>query len=468
MGQDDYKHIFRAYDIRGVYGKDLTLKVAIDIGSAACHYYKAQFGKKTPVINVGFDVRNSSHPLVHALIAGITSQGGKVLFTGERLAFGQVLFSGWKMGVDFTVFVTASHLTSEWNGMKFYYGDGVGFSEEDNIAVRDIFLEKSWMKPYSPDAWKNIGSVEVVNYKEEYVQFLKNKLMIKKPLKVVIDCGNASGCIVAPDLFKELNYDVVELYCDVDPSFPNRNPEPDEKSLQVLANKVVEEKAAFGVGFDGDADRAVIVDDQGAVLPADTTGILLGQYMLSKRGKKTVLANIECSFALEKVLGSLAKEIKRIKVGHTFLTLEARETPDVIMGVESSGHMVFPEVFLFDDAMIIPLLIGEMLDEKEKKLSVLQSKLPSYPKKRVTFDFPDNAKFKVIEDVVAELSKDHEVNTIDGAGVKHDDGWVLIRASNTSPLIRLTVETTTRERLEELYNKHSSLLKKYQKEFTKN
>ncbi|MFW9991428.1 MAG: hypothetical protein ACFFD4_05170 [Candidatus Odinarchaeota archaeon] len=463
MNQEDYGHIFRAYDIRGIYGKDLTPTVLMEIGSAACHYYQVEFGKKHPVINVGFDIRDTSYPLVHALISGMTSQGGNVSFTGESLAFGQVLFTGWKAGVDFTAFVTASHLSSEWNGVKFYYGDGVGFSEEDNMAIRDIFLEKSWEDQSTQDAWRTAGSVRNVNYKEDYVQFLKKKMIINTSIKIVIDCGNASGCLSAPGLFRELGYEVVELFCNVDPSFPNRDPEPDEETLKSLAAEVIKEKAAFGVGFDGDADRAVIVDDLGEVLLADTTGILLGQYLLSKHGKRTVLANIECSFAIEKVLGPLAKEIKRIKVGHTFLTLEARETPGVIMGVESSGHMVFPEVFLFDDAMTIPLLVGKMLEEKQTRLSILKSKLPSYPKRRTALEFQDDIKFKVIEELVSELKNDHEVNTVDGAGLRYDDGWVLIRASNTSPMIRLTVEATTQERLEELYNRYSGLLKRYQK-----
>ncbi|MHA1166419.1 MAG: hypothetical protein ACTSRU_01265 [Candidatus Hodarchaeales archaeon] len=463
MSNVEAKNIFRAYDIRGIYGKDITPATFMNIGAAVCCYYREKYGKNHPLVYVGYDIRKTSNTLVHALISGITSQGGEVVFAGEEMAFGQVLFSGWRENADFTAFVTASHLTPEWNGVKFYYGDGVGFSESDIIAIRDLVTKEIIKSNLDANSWKKTGSVRIRNHNEGYVGYFKERMSLKNPIRVAIDCGNAAGGLIAPALFSKLGYDVIELYCDIDPFFPNRDPEPNAQSLKELSELVKSSRASFGIGFDGDGDRAVIVDDKGEVLPSDTTGIVIGQYLLKKRGNGVVLVNVECSIAVEATLDHLADEIKRIKVGHTFLTHEAKETPGVVIGVESSGHMVFPEIFLFDDAMVIPMIIGKMIDENNVLISDLKSIVPFFPKKRATFNFADEMKFKIMDNMIIELKKQYKVDTIDGAGIKFDDGWILIRASNTSPIIRLVVEARSEKECDLLFKQFSDFICQYQK-----
>ena len=357
------------------------------------------------------------------------------------------LFAGWKENLDVSGYVTASHLTPEWNGLKLYYGDGVGFPEENFKLIQDISISGA-VKSVN---WDEIKRVEKIDYTQKYIDFMLNRFKPERKLKVVLDCGNGSACFTAPDIFPALGMELKKLYCDIDPKFPNRESEPTPESLKKLSETVVQESADFGIAFDGDADRGVIVDDTGRVLSADPVGILLGMDILQKK-KGTVLANVESSMAIERVLEPLGATVNRIRVGHTFLTLEAKKQ-QAILGIERSGHMIMPEYFLFDDAMVIPLRIAEILAKTDEPLSKLVDKLPNYPKNTKNFDFSDTKKFQVIDNLKNKFMEEYDkINTMDGVRVDLEHGWCLIRASNTSPVIRLTVEADTEQELDRLMN----------------
>ncbi len=205
----------------------------------------------------------------------------------------------------------------------------------------------------------------------------------------------------------------------------------------------------FGVAFDGDGDRSVIVDNTGKVLSADETGIILGKYGLAEK-KGTIIVNVECSKAVKEQLEPLGFKVKQIPVGHTFLTLEAKleKSP---LGIESSGHLILPEYFLFDDALVVPLKIAEILDNNEKTLGELAAEIPTYPTKKEVIDCDDQIKFDVVERLKVELTKEFEnINAMDGVRVDLKNGWVLIRSSNTSPIIRLTTEADNEKILGQL------------------
>ncbi len=446
-------NIFRAYDIRGLYGETIDSAIMMEIGRGTAELFREK-GLKS--IYIGFDVRTTSALLASALVSAYSSYGIKIGFSGRPLPFGGCLFTGWSENYDVVAFITASHLPPEWNGVKFYYGDGVGFSEEDNIKIRDKTIQD--LDAIQEAAWIDVGSIEILERSNEYIAFLKERFSLERRIKVVLDCGNGSMCLSAPEIFRELGYEVVELFCDVDPTFPNRASEPNEESLTELSKRVVEEKAAFGVGFDGDGDRAVIVDNTGKVLLADRIGAYLAKVLVQGKKDAEVLANVECSLAVEKTLKDLAKVI-RIKVGHTFLTLEARERPKVVMGIESSGHMVFPEHFLFDDAILLPLSLGKILEKQEKTLAERIIEVPILPKKRAVFMCSDETKFQAVKELRNTLAQNYPVTTVDGVGVTFRDGWVLIRASNTSPKIRIIVEADTEERCDELFKTFGQKMK---------
>jgi phosphomannomutase len=434
----------------------------LDIGASAAVFLREK-GLASPHFFVGYDVRTTSSMFAYALAAGMTSVGATVTFAGEPFPFGVVLYSGLALKVDVTAFVTASHLPADWNGVKFYYADGVGFSEEDNIVIRDIYLAQKFLGYTNKISWADCGFISSKHAKNSYYDFLKARFTPDRKLKVIIDCGNGSASLSAPEIFERCSYHVFPLWCDVDPTFPNRSPEPDEQSLTVLCQKVVEHKADFGVGFDADGDRAVIVADTGHVLLPEHVGTIIANYLISLKPKAAssaqkpvVLANVECSSAIDENLKNIAT-IQRVKVGHTYLTLEAKKT-NAIIGMESSGHFVFPDYYLFDDAILTPLLIGKCLTSQTKKLSEIVETLPIIYKAKATVPVSDTAKFKVIGNLTKILATNYSIDTIDGIGIQLDQGRILLRASNTSPMIRLTVEAKTHDLSRQLLEKFTTIL----------
>ncbi|HIH00131.1 MAG TPA: phosphomannomutase/phosphoglucomutase [Thermoplasmata archaeon] len=442
MNQPISKLIFRAYDIRGLYNKDISPEVLYKIGLAAGTYVKHTMQGKQ--ICVGGDIRQSSQSLVHAFIAGVTATGVHIVHTGTS-SFGQTLFTGGQLKADLIAFVTASHLPPEWNGIKFYYGDGVGFPEENLMMIRDLVLQDS----FELASWDHIGQVTSVDAKDGYHDFFVSRFNFKKKLKVALDCGGASMTLSAPEIFTSIGLQVAPVFCDPDPSFSKRPSDPKPKNLTTLVQTVKNNHCDFGVAFDGDGDRSVIVDNTGQILSADQTGIIIGKHGL-KKNKGTIIVNVECSKSVKEQLEPVGYHIKQIQVGHTFLTLEAKQTK-ALLGIESSGHLIIPEYFLFDDALVVPLKIAQILENVKRPLHDLVMESPSYPTRKEEIECADGIKFDVIRRLKQELSKEYDqVNTMDGIRVDFKEGWVLIRASNTSPIIRLTAEADTTEILQEL------------------
>jgi phosphomannomutase len=432
MTLDISPHIFRAYDIRGLYGKDIDPEILYKIGLATGTYVKKN--RKGQSLVVGNDIRQSSIPLVHAFLSGVSATGVSSTYVGTT-AFGQTLFKGGELKKDLIAFVTASHLPPEWNGIKFYYGDGVGLPEEELQIIRDYVLNGE----NTLANWQHVGKVTTADPVEGYKNYFRSHFHFEKPLTVALDCGGGSMTLSAPDVFQSLHLTVKPVYCETDPSFSKRPSDPKPQHLTTLIDTVQQYSCDFGVAFDGDGDRAVIVDNTGTVLSADTTGIILGKYGLKKR-EGTVIVNVECSKAVQEQLEPLGYTIKHIPVGHTFLTLHAKQEHSPL-GIESSGHLILPEYFLFDDALVVPLKIAEILATTGRSLSDIVQEIPSYPRNKLEIACDDDYKFEVIRTLQQMLSKEYpKVNTMDGIRIDLDDGWVLIRASNTSPIIRLTAE----------------------------
>jgi phosphomannomutase len=445
MNQPISKQIFRAYDIRGLYNKDISPDVFYKIGLATGTYVK-QIMHGTQII-VGSDIRQSSSTLTHAFIAGVTATGTHIQHTGTT-SFGQTLFTGGELKANLIAFVTASHLPPEWNGIKFYYGDGVGFPEENLKSIRDLVFQDT----FELVQWNKIGQVKSVDARIGYKNFFTSHFKFKKKFKVVLDCGGASMTLSAPEIFTALGLHVLPVYCDPDPTFSKRPSDPKPKNLITLVETLKKHNSDFGVAFDGDGDRAVIVDNTGQILSADQTGIILGKYGL-KKDNGVIIVNVECSKSVKEQLEPLGFTIKQIPVGHTFLTLEAKKE-HAPLGIESSGHLILPEYFLFDDALVVPLKIVEILEQEKKPLHDLVLEIPTYPTKKEEIECADEIKFDVIKKLKQKLSKEYkQVNTMDGVRIDFEDGWVLIRASNTSPIIRLTTEADTVSILQDLTSK---------------
>jgi phosphomannomutase len=441
------KSIFRAYDIRGIYGESLDNGDMYAIGKGLGTFMNCE-----GVVCVGRDIRKSSPGLESSLINGVLSTGMSVIHVGKS-SFGVSLFTGWKNEVKVNAYITASHLGPEWNGVKFYSGEGIGFAEEDNMRIRDIVLQEAFMKGEHPGVIKPVKAM-----REEYAKFMKRSFKPARKLKVVVDCGNGSMSLSAPATLKSVGMEVLGIFSEINPDFPNRDIDPKPEALDVLKETVTAENADFGVAFDGDGDRGVIVDDKGRVLTADQTGVILAKEVLKEASNKDVVVNVECSMIFEKLLKGA--RIHRIPVGHTFMTLEAKKL-NACIGVESSSHIIIPKYFLFDDALITPMKMAEILSKSKKPLSKIVDAIPVFPKERINFNCPDDRKFRVIDSLREEFKQEFEnVNVMDGVRVDFDYGWILLRASNTGPKIRLTVEAENEKKLRELQGRFTKKLQK--------
>ncbi len=440
--------IFRAYDVRGIYGEDLTEDVFQKIGFV--------LGKKKEKFLVGQDIRKSGKRLAMALISGLNSAGARKVFFCGKSSFGLCFFSGSSLKVDKTLYVSASHLPPEWNGLKINFGNGLPISSKEIEKIRNevLKIEKKKINFKKP-------KFEKVNLKKDYIKTLIEKFPLLKNcgLKIVLDCGNGSTSLVAPQIFKKFGFNVVELFCDPDPNFPNRPSEPTFEATEKLRKMVLKEKADFGVAFDGDGDRGVIIDDKGRYLRGEQVGILLAKEMLKEKQRKKIVKTVACSMAIEEELRPLGAKIIEVPVGHTFVVSRANKE-GALIGIEESSHIVMPDYFVFDDAILIPLKVAEILIKSRKKLSKLVDEIKNYPFKEITFECPDEKKFKVVEKLSFDFKRKYkEVNTLDGVKISLDFGWVLIRASNTSPKIRLYVEAKNEKKFENLREKFSKILK---------
>ena len=438
--------IFRAYDIRGVFGKDLTKEVFQKIGFV--------IGKKGEKVLVGQDIRTHGKILSQGLISGLQKQKSKVFYCG-KCSFGLCLFSGQKIKADKILFITASHLSSEWNGLKPFHGDGEPFSSKEIERIKNKVL-KIWVRKIEFKKPKP----KTINLKREYILDLLKKfpLVRKANLKIVADYGNGSVGLVGPKTFEAFGLKTINLFFEPNSNFPNRLPEPNFEATKILREKVIKEKADFGVAFDGDGDRGIIIDDKGRYLSGNQVGIILGKFLLKEEKRKKIVKTVACSMAVEDELGALGAKIIESPVGHNFVISNCKKEK-AILGIEESSHIVMPKYYLFDDAILIPLKIAEILVKTGKKLSEIVDGIKIYPFEEIVFDCPDEKKFLVVDKLKeAFLEKYSNISFLDGIKVNFDSGWVLIRASNTSPKIRLYVEAKTKEKLEKIKKEFSENL----------
>jgi phosphomannomutase/phosphoglucomutase len=435
------EHIFRAYDIRGIFNKELTADTASKIGMAFGTY----LGGRGKVL-VGRDPRTSSTIIEDAFASGLASTGCDVFTTGMV----PIPTSNFKTATgdfDAGAYITASHNPPEYNGVRFRHADGTGYTSQ-NGEIKDIFLKGEFhLAP-----WDELGKIVRINPDDtlkEYFNLFLGKFNFEKKLSVVIDPGNGAASVVVPQLFRKLGADVSTINEQLDGTFPGRPSEPNEKNLSGLMEAVKEKGADFGAGYDGDGDRVVFVDDLGRVVQNEKIGIIISREILKKE-KGTIIANMECSMIVEREIEKAGGKVERVRVGDVFVAEKIKETK-ALFAMETSAHYFTPEFYVFDDPVVVSLRLGEILSKSDRTLSSMADEIPSYPKTMKNFKCPDEIKFQVMEKIVDDFKeKGYELDMTDGAKVIFDDGWALIRPSNTTPLIRASVEAETQERLGEL------------------
>ena len=434
--------IFRAYDIRGIYGKDLTEEIMTRIGQAAGTLCPGTF-------TIGRDFREHGAQLEEAFVIGLKKTGSNANLVGTCPA-SLCVFANWKMKNDATAYITASHLPAEWNGVKFFHQDGVGFFEDENKKLGEISASEKFKT--GTGTAKKLKGMDT-----EYANFVAKKIKPDK-ISVVADFGNGAACLLVPKILKKIGVKATFLFDWPDPKFSNRDPEPKPEALTALCKKVVTEKADLGIAFDGDGDRAIFVDDTGKVIATEQSAILfIRDIMKTQRGP--VVANIECSDIIEDEVKKYGEKVFRVPVGHTFLVQETKKHKAVI-GVEESGHICVPKFFWFDDAIINSMYMAEIVSKMGQKLSEAVKELPSRLFERIEIQCSDETKFQVINKIKEKALKTYKnTDTIDGVKIVFADSWALIRASNTSPILRLSIEARDQKRLDELKKEMTKLIK---------
>lgn len=432
------ENIFRAYDIRGIYGKDLTSQVAEEIGKG----FGTFIGEEKEVI-VGRDGRIGSEVLKSSLIKGIISVGCNVVDI-DIVPTPVVYLAIKKMEKDGGVIITASHNPPEWNGFKlckgiYLCGEGYGMEE-----IKDIVLNKKYNIP------KKIGSVKKYDFLNEYFNFILPKINIKRKLKIVLDTSNGVTSLIAPKLFKEIGCEITVLNEKIDGNFPGHLPEPNKETLKDLKEKVIETSSDFGVGFDGDGDRAVFVDDKGRILSGSISSIVFIKDILKKKKNAKIVIDIASSSAVEEFIKKNGGIPIIERVGHAFIMSRVIKE-NAKFGGEESSHFYFKDIYGIDDAVYASLKMAEILSKSSKKLSEIVDEIPKYYMFSTKVKCPDEKKFKVIENLKSKL-KNMKFKIIDIDGIKAFKGndWLLIRASNTEPIIKISCESPSKSKAEKL------------------
>ncbi len=439
--------VFREYDIRGVYGKDLSEAAAVEIGKAFGSWLYMAGGRR---VSLGYDVRLSSPALREAVLSGLLSTGVHVVDIG--LCPTPVLyFSLFQLPVDGGVMITASHNPSEYNGFKLCFEKQSLFGAQIQ-EIRSIMERRDYRQ----------GTGEVTFTKDFLSTYLDFFVSHFGPIskKVVVDCGNAAAALIAPDILKRLGCSVIPLYCEPDGRFPNHHPDPTvPENLSDLIASVRKEGADVGVAFDGDADRLGAVDEKGNILFGDMLTLLFAKDILKEKPGATVISEVKASQIFYDEVARQGGVGLMWKTGHSLIKAKMKETGALLAG-EMSGHLFFADrYFGYDDAIYAACRLIEILSKGGLPLSSYFVDLPkSFVTPEIRVDCPDDKKFNVVKRCLEYFSTRYKTIALDGARVMFDGGWGLIRASNTQPALVLRFEADSPERLKEIQEHVHSIL----------
>ena len=441
--------IFRAYDIRGVYGEELDASIGERVGLAFGNYLLKNHTEGR--VSIGCDARVSSPELQNAVSIGISKAGFDVDVIG-MVPIPVANFTTWKANSSSDpylagVYITASHNPAEYNGIRFRHPDGTGYTE-GNIEIKRIFFEEDLVE--SDNEGKiNIHSTEEVL--DTYVNFVSNKVGSLDGIKVALDPGNGVGCVVIERLFQKMGAETFSINNTPDGRFPNRPSEPAPKNLGDLISIMEQGKYDMGIAFDGDADRCVFIDNKSRAVSAEKIGIITSRSLI-KPGSNKVLAGVPCSMILEDEIPKIGGELIWIRVGDVFVCEELKKH-NAAIAMEISAHFFAPGLteFIFDDPLIFSLKLAEHVVNSNSTLAELSDEIPSYPYEELKFKCLDSIKFKVNDQLEKTfLDMGFKVETIDGVKIWLEGGWVLLRPSNTQPVIRMFVEAIDDTRLSEI------------------
>ncbi|HUD10493.1 MAG TPA: phosphomannomutase/phosphoglucomutase [Candidatus Saccharimonadales bacterium] len=439
-------NIFKAYDIRGKVGSELSPDLANDIGKAF-----ADWLPQPGIVAVGRDMRPDSAELADSLIAGLREQGRHVWDIGQ-VTSDMIYFAVGKYNLAGGAVVTASHNPGAYNGIKLYRDKVIAIGLDSGLsAIRDATLAKQF-KP----AAKKIGSLGPRSITKDWVNHCLTFIDTLKPFHIAIDAGNGMAGAILPKILPMLPLRVEELYFDLDGTFPNHEANPQKpENLKDLINKVVSEKLDFGIAFDGDGDRAGFVDDLGRpVLGTDLISIVAKLYLEKYPGSE-IIHEVRTSRATQELIREWGGKPVRTKAGRVVIGTVMRKHK-AAFGGETTGHLFFKENYDADSGLIAALVAVQAISNSDKKLSELVNEYRRYVMMpEVNFEVTN--KLRVLEKL-RRAFKDGEQDELDGLTVNYPDYWFNIRISNTEPVMRLNAEAKTKSQLDKLLSKISSII----------
>jgi phosphomannomutase/phosphoglucomutase len=430
--------IFREYDIRGIANEELLSPDIERLGQAIGTLLQRRLGRK---VNVGRDVRLSSDRLRDAIVNGLVASGCDVTDVG-RVPTPLLYYSVEHLGCDGGVMITGSHNPPEYNGFKTVAGSGT-------IHGADIQELRRMIE--SGDLDRGQGTLRTYDIETPYVEEISSQFHFERPVKVVLDAGNGVSGPVMHRLLERLNVQATELFFDMDGTFPNHHPDPTvEENLVHLKRAVAEHGADLGISFDGDGDRIGAIDEKGRVVWGDYLMLIYGREILSRKPGATFIGEVKCSQVMYDELRRLGANAIMYKTGHSLIKAKMKEEGAELAG-EMSGHMFFKDRYYgFDDALYSACRLMEIVSKSGKPLSAQTDGLPvmvSTPELRV--DTSDERKFEVVKRVAEHFRSRRSIVEVDGARILFPEGWGLVRASNTQPVLVMRFEARTPELLEE-------------------
>jgi len=441
--------IFREYDIRGVAGKDIREEDVVSIGKA---YGSLLTKQNKKIVSVGRDCRLTSEKFSQLFIQGIISTGCDVIDIG--ICPTPVLyFSIQHLNLEGGAMVTASHNPPEYNGFKLLNGTD-SIHSQGLQDIRIIVENKAYAK--------GDGKVTPKDVITPYKEYIINNIHIKRPIKIGIDAGNGTGGITALPVLKSLDCEVHDIYCDMDGTFPNHEADPTQKkNVLDLIELVKENGLDLGVGYDGDADRIGVVDKNGEVIYGDQLMVIYAREILERDPGATFISEVKCSMVMYDDIRKHGGNAIMWRTGHSLIKKKMKEENAALAG-EMSGHMFFKDRFLgFDDALYATCRLLEIMADTGLGVDELIADLPkTFTTPEIRVECPDETKFDVVDKIVAHFkAKQQEVIDIDGLRAVYEDGWGLVRASNTQPALVLRFEALTEKRLNEIRQEIESALK---------
>jgi Phosphomannomutase len=444
-------NIFREYDIRGIVGEHLTDETVSVLAKAVGTFFRRNGARR---IALGFDARVSSPRFRDLFVEGLNQTGCDAFDIG-RVPTPVLYFTVFTKDVDGGVMITGSHNPPDHNGFKICLGKNALFGSQIQEIKKIAF---------SGEFAKGAGVTQRMEIFDDYKREILSRVSLgARKLKAVVDAGNGMGGVTAVPIYKNLGVELVELFTEPDSNFPNHHPDPTvTENLEDCVRAVKETGADLGIAFDGDGDRIGIIDETGRIIWGDELMVLLSREILRENPGATIIAEVKCSQNLFNDIAAHGGKPVMWKAGHSLIKAKMKETGAALAG-EMSGHMFFADRFYgFDDACYAGARVLESLSKTDKKLSELLSDLPetfSTPELRV--DCADERKFAVVKKIAEEFSKTNEVITTDGARILFENGWGLVRPSNTQAILVLRFEADSEESLREIRETVESRVKFY-------